>query len=243
MEGVSLMQWLTDIVNKTQNFLFTYVLIALLLIVGLYFTIRSGVVQLTLLKDGFKALMDKKGVDKHEVSSFQSLMISTASRVGTGNIAGVATAIMIGGPGAVFWMWIIALIGSASAFVESTLAQVYKQKEGNIFIGGPAYYIKNALGNKTMAVLFAIALILCFGVGFNGLQSFNIASSLSTFHEGMETKVIVGIVLAVLSGIVIFGGIHRVGVISSIVVPIMAGIYILLFLIKRYHYKHLLQEH
>lgn len=228
MEGVSLMQWLTDIVNKTQNFLFTYVLIALLLLVGLYFTIRSGVVQLTLLKDGCKTLMDKKGVDKREVSSFQSLMISTASRVGTGNIAGVATAIMIGGPGAVFWMWIIALIGSASAFVESTLAQVYKQKEGNIFIGGPAYYIKNALGNKTMAVLFAIALILCFGVGFNGLQSFNIASSLSTFHEGMETKVIVGIVLAVLSGIVIFGGIHRVGVISSIIVPIMAGIYILL---------------
>lgn len=228
MEGLSLMQWLTNIVNEAQNFLFTYVLIALLLIVGLYFTIRSGVVQLTLLKDSFKTLMDKKGVDKNEISSFQSLMISTASRVGTGNIAGVATAIMVGGPGAVFWMWIIALIGSASAFVESTLAQVYKQKEGSIFIGGPAYYIKNALGNKTMAVLFAISLILCFGVGFNGLQSFNIASSLSTFHDGMETKVIVGIVLALLSGIIIFGGIHRIGVISSIVVPIMAGVYILL---------------
>lgn len=222
------MDKLTAIVNEAQNFLFSYILIALLLIVGLYFTIRSRVVQLTLLKQGFKSLMDKKGVEKNEVSSFQSLMISTASRVGTGNIAGVATAVMAGGPGAVFWMWVIALIGSASAFIESTLAQVYKQKEGSIFIGGPAYYIKNALGNKPMAIMFAISLILCFGLGFNGLQSYNIASSLSTFHDSIETKVIIGVVLAAISGIIIFGGIHRIGVISSIVVPIMAGIYILL---------------
>lgn len=226
------MDKLTLITDNISNFLYTYILIILLIAAGLYFTFRTKFVQITLLKDGFKQLLAKKDGKEGGVSSFQSLMISTASRVGTGNIAGVAVAITIGGPGAVFWMWLIALIGAASAFVESTLAQVYKEKDGDSFRGGPAYYIEKALKARWLGIIFAILLILCFAFGFNALQSFNIADSLKPFlPTGVDSTTInfiIGATLAVLTGLIIFGGIHRIGVISSVVVPIMAALYIAL---------------
>lgn len=226
------MEKLTLITDNISNFLYTYILIILLIAAGLYFTFRTKFVQITLLKDGFKQLLAKKDGKEGGISSFQSLMISTASRVGTGNIAGVAVAITIGGPGAVFWMWLIALIGAASAFVESTLAQVYKEKDGDSFRGGPAYYIEKALKARWLGIIFAILLILCFAFGFNALQSFNIADSLKPFiPSGVDSTTInfiIGATLAVLTGLIIFGGIHRIGVISSVVVPIMAALYIAL---------------
>lgn len=226
------MEKLTLITDNISNFLYTYILIILLIAAGLYFTFRTKFVQITLLKDGFKQLLAKKDGKEGGISSFQSLMISTASRVGTGNIAGVAVAITIGGPGAVFWMWLIALIGAASAFVESTLAQVYKEKDGDSFRGGPAYYIEKALKARWLGIIFAILLILCFAFGFNALQSFNIADSLKPFlPSGIDSTTInfmIGATLAVLTGLIIFGGIHRIGVISSVVVPIMAALYIAL---------------
>lgn len=226
------MEKLTLITDNISNFLYTYILIILLIATGLYFTFRTKFVQITLLKDGFKQLLAKKDGKEGGVSSFQSLMISTASRVGTGNIAGVAVAITIGGPGAVFWMWLIALIGAASAFVESTLAQVYKEKDGESFRGGPAYYIEKALKARWLGIIFAILLILCFAFGFNALQSFNIADSLKPFLpigvDSTTINFIIGATLAVLTGLIIFGGIHRIGVISSVVVPIMAALYIAL---------------
>lgn len=226
------MEKFTLITDNISNFLYTYILIILLIATGLYFTFRTKFVQITLLKDGFKQLIAKKDGKEGGISSFQSLMISTSSRVGTGNIAGVAVAITIGGPGAVFWMWLIALIGAASAFVESTLAQVYKEKDGDSFRGGPAYYIEKALKARWLGIIFAILLILCFAFGFNALQSFNIADSLKPFlPTGVDSTTInfmIGATLAVLTGLIIFGGIHRIGVISSVVVPIMAALYIAL---------------
>ena len=158
-------------------------------------------------------------------------MISTASRVGTGNIAGIATAIAAGGPGAVFWMWLMAVIGGASAFAESTLAQVYKVKENGEFRGGPSYYMERALGKRWMGVLFSVLLIICFAYGFNGLQSYNMSSALEYYIPNYSETVwpmVVGIVLAAATAFVIWGGAHRIGVITSVIVPIMAVSYILI---------------
>ena len=224
---------LNDILGGINDFMYTYLLLLLLVGTGLYFTIRSRFVQVRLLKDGFRLLLEKAGEENGEkqVSSFQALMISTASRVGTGNIAGIATAIAAGGPGAVFWMWLMAIIGGASAFIESTLAQVYKVKDGKDFRGGPSYYIERALGKRWMGVLFSILLILCFAYGFNGLQSYNMSSALEYYIPGYTDSIypmIVGIILAVATALVIFGGVHRIGFISSVIVPIMAGAYLLM---------------
>ena len=168
---------------------------------------------------------------KKQVSSFQALMISTASRVGTGNIAGIATAIAAGGAGAVFWMWLMAVIGGASAFIESTLAQVYKVKDKEEFRGGPSYYMEKALGKRWLGILFSVLLIICFAYGFNGLQSFNMSSSLEYYIPGYSDTVypmLVGLILAVGTAFVIFGGVHRIGFITSVLVPIMAGAYLLI---------------
>ena len=224
---------LNDILGGINDFMYTYLLLLLLVGTGLYFTIRSRFVQVRLLGDGFRLLLEKAGEENGEkqVSSFQALMISTASRVGTGNIAGIATAIAAGGPGAVFWMWLMAIIGGASAFIESTLAQVYKVKDGKDFRGGPSYYIERALGKRWMGVLFSILLILCFAYGFNGLQSYNMSSALEYYIPGYTDSIypmIVGIILAVATALVIFGGVHRIGFISSVIVPIMAGAYLLM---------------
>ena len=225
---------INDILTQINDFMYTYVLIILLVFVGVYFTIRTRGVQLRLLKDGLKSLLEKAGEDeqgKKKGSSFQALMISTASRVGTGNIAGIATAIAAGGPGAVFWMWLMAVIGGASAFIESTLAQIYKVKEGGEFRGGPSYYMERALGKRSLGVLFSVLLIICFAYGFNGLQSFNMSSALEYYipnYSDSMYPMLVGVILAVATGLVIWGGVHRIGFISSVIVPIMATAYILI---------------
>jgi len=223
-----------DVLTKMNDYMYTYVLIILLVACGVWFTVRTKGVQFRLLVDGIKSMMDKTEEGENgekKVSSFQALMISTASRVGTGNIAGIATAIATGGPGAVFWMWLMALLGGASAFIESTLAQVYKVKEGGHYRGGPSYYMERALGKRWMGILFSILLILCFAYGFNGLQAFNMSSALEYYiadYSNTYWPMIVGIILAIATGFVIWGGVHRIGFISSVIVPVMATIYILI---------------
>lgn len=227
---------LNEILGAVNDFMYTYLLLFLLVGTGIYFTVRTRFVQVRLLKESFRVLKERAGEEngKKQVSSFQALMISTASRVGTGNIAGIATAIAAGGAGAVFWMWLMAVIGGASAFIESTLAQVYKVKDKEEFRGGPSYYMEKALGKRWIGVLFSVLLIICFAYGFNGLQSFNMSSSLEYHIPGYGDTVypmIVGLVLAVGTAFVIFGGVHRIGFITSVIVPIMAGAYLLIGLV------------
>lgn len=225
------MDGLIAITGQISDFMYTYILVFLLIFCAIYFTIRTKGVQIRYIKDMFTQLTEKRHVEgKRSISSFQALMVSTASRVGTGNIAGIATAVATGGPGAVFWMWIMALAGAASAFVESTLAQIWKVrgKEGE-FRGGPAYYIEQALGKRWVGVLFAVLLIICYAYGFNGLQAFNMASALEYYIPDYATNgaaVALGIVLVVMTAFVIFGGSKRISIITSIVVPVMAIAYI-----------------
>lgn len=214
-------------VGQANDLLWSSVLIVVLVALGLYFTIRMGFVQFRMLPEMFRLLF-KEGMkrEKGQVSSFQAFAIGTAARVGTGNIAGVATAIALGGPGAVFWMWLIALIGSASAFVESTLAQVYKIRDGRTWRGGPAYYMERALGQRWLGILFAILITFSFGFAFNSVQSNTISLSMSN-QFGVSTTT-VGVILAIVTAAVIFGGVQSIAILSSIIVPVMAGGYILL---------------
>ena len=228
------MEWLNGVLGSIDDFMYTYILIILLAAVGIYFSVRTKLVQFRMFPEAIRVLSEKKKNGK-DISSFQALMISTASRVGTGNIAGVATAIAastaIGGYGAIFWMWLLALIGSASAFIESTLSQMYKQKHGEEYVGGPAYYIQKALGSRKWGVVFAVLLIACFAYGFNALQSYNAGSSLAYYIDGYSQSFwpyVVGGILALLTALVIFGGVQRISRIVSAVVPIMAVIYIAL---------------
>lgn len=215
------------ILTVINDFIYGKFLIILLIAVGLYFTIRTLAAHIFLFPDAFKVLKEKSG--KGSISSFQALMIATASRVGTGNIAGVTTAIVTGGAGAVFWMWIMAIIGSASALVESTLAQVYKEKDGTIYKGGPAYYIEKALGMRWLGIIFSVLLILTFAFGFNGLQSHTLASSFklyfSNFHDGY-IPLIIGVLVAAFSAFMFFGSSNIIGKVSSVIVPVMAVLYI-----------------
>lgn len=237
---------MNDILTKINDIMYTYILIILLVGTGIYFTIRTRGVQFRLLKDGIRSMLEKfhegKNGEKH-ISSFQALMISTASRVGTGNIAGIATAIAAGGPGAVFWMWVTAVIGGSSAFIESTLAQVYKVKENGQFRGGPSYYMERALGKRSMGILFSILLLLCFAYGFNGLQAYNMSSALEYYipnYSDTAYPMLLGFVLAVAAGLVIWGGVHRIGFITSVLVPVMAVIYILIgFVTMMMHIRQL----
>lgn len=226
------MDLINSLLGNVSDFMYTYILIIMLILVGLYFSFRTKFVQFRMFPEAIRVLGEKKK-DGKDISSFQALMISTASRVGTGNIAGVATAVAastaIGGYGAIFWMWLLALIGAASAFIESTLAQMYKQKEGTEFIGGPAYYIQKALESRKWGIVFSILLIACFAYGFNALQSFNAGSSLAHYIPNYNETIwplVVGGVLALLTAAVIFGGVHRISSIVSGIVPVMAVIYI-----------------
>lgn len=225
------MSFINQFIADLNEFLYSYILIILLVAAGIYFTIRTKCVQIRLLPESIRILTEKKK-DDTGVSSFQALMISTASRVGTGNIAGVATALAAGGAGAIFWMWLLAIIGSASAFIESTLAQVYKIKGEKEFRGGPAYYIQYALGQRWLGIIFSILLIACFAFGFNALQSFNVSSAFEYYvgegYEQTAVPAVIGAVLAIATALVIFGGVHRIGVITSGIVPVMAVLYILL---------------
>ena len=223
-------------IEKISNFMYSYLLIILLLAVGLYFTFRTKFVQLRMLPEAVRLVTEKKN-GKNSVSAFEALMVSTASRVGTGNIVGVANAIAIGGYGAVFWMWVIALIGGASAFIESTLAQIYKKRDnqGGSY-GGPSYYIEAALGKRWLGVIFSVALIATYAIGFNMLCSYNLVTSLSqySFYGDPETSVvplICGAVLAVLVAICLLGGGKRIVKVTSVLVPFMGVAYIAMALI------------
>ncbi|MGM7724676.1 sodium:alanine symporter family protein [uncultured Metabacillus sp.] len=222
------MKIIETFINGANTLLWSYVLIILLIGAGLYFTFRTKFVQFRLIGEMFRLLGEGAMADKKGVSSFQAFCISTASRVGTGNLAGVAIAITLGGPGAVFWMWLIALIGSASAFIESTLAQIYKVKDGNTFRGGPAYYMERALNARWMGVTFAIIISLTFGLAFNSVQANTITSALNESF-GIN-KVLIAVVLTVITAVIIFGGLKRVATVSEIIVPVMAGAYILMAL-------------
>ncbi len=222
-----IMDALNWLVGPANDFIWTYILIGFLLIVGIYFTVGTKFVQIRLFKEMFKLIVERK-VGNSGVSPFQAFTISAASRVGTGNITGVALAIGIGGPGAIFWMWIIAIVGMATAFVESTLAQVYKVKDGDTFRGGPAYYMQKALGYRKLGIVFAILLTLCFGFIFNSVQSNTISQSFMEVF-GVQDWV-VGLVLVVLTGIIIFGGIKRIVKVTQFIVPIMAVLYIIIAL-------------
>lgn len=218
-------------ISNINELLWSYILIILLLGCAIWFTIKTHFVQFRMLREMIRLLGDsanKADAEEKHISSFQAFAVSLASRVGTGNLAGVATAIAVGGPGAVFWMWIIALLGSSSAFVESTLAQVYKRKGKDSFIGGPAYYMQYGLGLKWMGILFAILISITFGFAFNSVQSNTICAALQGSFNFDPT--IVGIILTVLTLVIIFGGIQRIAQVSSVIVPVMALGYVALAL-------------
>lgn len=205
-----------------------YPLIAALIGCGVYFTCALRGVQFVRPQEMVRLLLDDT-FRKDHISPFQAFAISTASRVGTGNIAGVTLAITTGGPGAIFWMWLIAVFSSASAFAESTLAQIYKVRSGNTFRGGPAYYMRTGLKNKRLAMVFSVMLILTFPFAFSSVQANTIAQSLqTTFHI---TPLLTGLVLAGLTGVIIFGGLRRIARFSAVIVPIFALAYIAITLL------------
>lgn len=210
--------------------IWTYVLIAVLVSCGIWFTWKTRGVQFRMVGEMFRLLADSatsgtsglsdKDKDHKHISSFQAFAVSVATRVGTGNLAGVATAIAVGGPGAVFWMWCIALLGSATAFVESTLGQLFKQRDHDSFVGGPAYYIMRGLHRKWMAYLFAILITLTFSLSYNSIQSNTICGAMQTAF-GWE-PLVVGSVISALALLIVFGGIHRIANVSAVLVPLMA---------------------
>lgn len=222
------MKIIEAIINGTNTLLWSYVLIIMLIGIGLYFTFGTKFVQFRMIPEMFRLLGEGVNANKKGISSFQAFCISTASRVGTGNLAGVAIAITTGGPGAVFWMWLIALIGSASAFIESTLAQIYKVKDGDTFRGGPAYYMERALNARWMGIVFAVLISLTFGLAFNSVQANTITSALNESF-GIN-KILIAVVLSVITAIIIFGGLKSVAKVSEVIVPVMAGGYIIIAL-------------
>lgn len=221
-----------DILNAIDNVMYYPILMIVMAIAGCWFTILTKGVQFRLFRESCRLVMEPSGEGK--VSSFQALMVSTASRVGTGNIVGVSTAICLGGPGACFWMWIMCLIGAASAFMESTLAQIYKRKgEDGACYGGPAYYIEKALHARWLAVLFCVFLIATYAVGFNLLCSYNLQSTFAvySFYQESTTPMIVGAVLAVLVGYCLLGGGKRIVKLTSVIVPFMGISYVVISMI------------
>ncbi|WP_436870136.1 alanine/glycine:cation symporter family protein [Staphylococcus shinii] len=225
--------WFKTFVQVGNDLIWSQYLIGLLITAGIFFTIGSKFVQLRWIPEMFRAIGEKPETldnGKKGISPFQAFAISAGSRVGTGNIAGVATAIVLGGPGAVFWMWIIAFIGAASAFIEATLAQVYKvPDEDGGYRGGPAYYITKGLNQKWLGVVFAVLITVTFAIVFNTVQSNTIAESLKTQYN--VSPIVTGIILAIVTAAIIFGGVRSIAKLSSIIVPFMAIIYIGLVLV------------
>ena len=225
---------INDIVLAISNFMYTYLLIIILLAGGIYFTFRTRFIQFRMFRESLRVVAERPD-RAGSVSSFQALMVSTASRVGTGNIIGVSVAICIGGYGAVFWMWLIAIIGGATAFIESTLAQIYKRRnpETGESYGGPAYYIEAALHSRPLAVLFALSLIATYAGGFNMLCSFNLQSTFSgySFYNESVTPWIIGGIAALLTAFCVMGGGKRIIAVASTLVPFMGGLYVLVALI------------
>lgn len=218
---------LNQAVTTINGFLWDYIIIALLIGAGFWFTCTTKFTQITQIPEMIRLL--KAGVGKktkgNEISSFQAFCISVASHVGVGNIAGIAIAVVLGGPGAVFWMWFIAVLGAATSFVECTLAQIYKEPlPGGGFHGGPAYYIRHGLKSPALAVGFAVLISVTYGLIYNSVQANTIAASLSTFGVSPEVS---GLGVALLTAIAVFGGSARIAKFTEWLVPIMAGLYIL----------------
>lgn len=225
------MNFITELINQTNYILWTYILVAMLLGCALWFSFKTRFVQFRMISEMVRLLGDSTAkIDGHEkhISSFQAFTISLASRVGTGNLAGVATAITVGGPGAIFWMWVIALLGASSAFVESTLAQLFKVRSKHSYIGGPAYYMEKGLKKRWMGVIFAILITITFGFAFNSVQSNTICAAFDSAFN--IPPIYMGIGITILTIIIIFGGVHWIANVSSILVPIMALGYIILAL-------------
>ncbi len=223
---------IVELLTKIDDFMYYPLLLVLLAAAGIYFSLRTKFIQVRLFPEAWRVIMEKPE-DEGAVSSFQALMVSTASRVGTGNIIGVSTALCLGGPGAVFWMWLLAILGGASAFIETTLAQIYKRKDKSDVgcYGGPAYYIQDVLKSRGVAIAFVVFLILTYGFGFNLLCSYNVQSSFSGYSFYSETTpYLVGALLAVGAGICIFGGGKRIVRITEVLVPVMGVIYVLVTL-------------
>ena len=239
---------MNELITQINDAIWGYVLIGVLIICGIWFTWKTKGVQfrmvgemLRLLADsatsGTDSLSDKDKNHKH-ISSFQAFAVSVATRVGTGNLAGVATAIAIGGPGAVFWMWVIALIGSATAFIESTLGQLYKQRQKDSFVGGPAYYIKRDLHCNWMAYLFAVLITITFGLSYNSIQSNTICGAM--YEAFGWNPLLVGSILSVVALIIIFGGLQRIANVSAVMVPLMAiGYFVLVMVIIIMNIEHI----
>ena len=231
------MDTLNELVLAGGDKLWTWAVLPVLVILGLYFTLRSGVVQFRWFPVLIRTLLDKTPTNDdgspQSVSAFQAFTISAASRVGVGNIAGVGTAIAIGGPGAIFWMWTMAFIGGASSFVESTLGQLFKVKDASGFRGGPAYYMLHGLKSRWMGTLFAGILIVCFPFAFSSLQANTISATVSSSIGGDIGWIpwVVGAVLALLTALVVFGGVRRIASVTQAVVPAMALLYLLLGLV------------
>ena len=219
--------------NAVDDFMYYPLLIVILAAAGLFFTFRTRSAQLRLFGESCRLIMEKPAGDQ-KVSSFQALIVSTASRVGTGNIVGVSTAICLGGPGACFWMWLMCIIGASSAFIESTLAQIFKRKDekGNCY-GGPAYYIEHALHLPVVSMIFCVFLIATYAFGFNLLCSYNLQSTFAVydFYDEKKTPVIIGIILAVAVGYCIMGGGKRIISMTEKIVPAMGILYVIISLV------------
>ena len=224
---------ITELLDKIDSVLYYPILIVVMALAGIYFTVLTKGVQIRLFGESLR-LLKEPPEDKKNVSSLQAMLVSTASRVGTGNIIGVSTAICLGGPGACFWMWIMCIIGASSAFIESTLAQIYKRKndDGECY-GGPAYYIERALHAPHLAAVFCVFLIATYAVGFNLLCSYNLQSTFAaySFYNEKTTPVIIGAILAVITGYCLLGGGKRIVKLTSLIVPFMGVTYVLISLI------------
>lgn len=224
---------LLTILTQIDDFMYFPVLIIVMAAAGLYFTFTTKGVQIRLAIESVRLILEPKE-DQNSVSSLQAMLVSTASRVGTGNIIGVSTAICLGGPGACFWMWIMCIIGASSAFMESTLAQIYKRKDDNGHAyGGPAYYIEKGLKQHKLAILFCICLIATYALGFNLLCSYNLQSTFMdySFYNPAVTPLIIGGILAVITGYCLMGGGKRIIKVTGTVVPIMGVAYVAVALI------------
>lgn len=222
------------VIGAINSSLWTYVLPWLLIAAGIFFGARTALVQIRMFPEMFKAVVEKPKVHDEDadyggISAFKAFTISAASRVGVGNVAGVAVAISVGGPGAVFWMWMIAILGGATSFIEATLAQLWKVRDGDTYRGGPAYYMKFGLGWKKLGLVFSVAIAITFGWLYNAFQTQSIASSLATSfgNDTLSFKIIVGVIVAAITAAIIMGGVQRIADWTQIIVPFMAVAYLI----------------
>lgn len=230
------MDKMVEILGQINNYAYGYYLVIFLIIASVFYSFKLKFVQLTMLKEGFKVITEKSDGQSDALSSFQALAISVASRVGIGNIAGIAIAVAVGGAGSVFWMWVMAFFGGASAFAESTLAQIYKSRDGDGFKGGPAYYMQKALNKRWLGSLFAVSLILTYAFGFNGLQSYTMTSAFAAYYPDPSTfeqsnwTIVIGACSSLIAAILFFSKSSLIGKVNAYIVPAMALFYIALAL-------------